>query len=351
MKAKKSLAKGCDSFLAYVIDAKKEKKSVSDIPIVSEFPEVFPDEFPGLPPVREVEYKIELLPGSTPVAKAPYRLAPFEIRDMMSQIQELLDRGFIRPSSSPWALPEGTEDFVVYCDALLAGLGCVLIQREKVIAYASRQLKTHERNYPTHDLELAVVVFALKLWRLYLYDTHCVICTDHKRKENVIADALSRKKSTDNVKFMRIKIVSDLIDRLKIAQLEALKDEHLKSEILVKRKVDLINDSRGLKTLNRDSRFVSNFWQSFQENLGTRVNLSTVYHPQTDGQSECTIQTLEDMLRACVLEYGGSWDSHLPLIEFAYNNSYHSSIGMPPYEMLYGRRCRMPTYWLEAGEK
>ncbi|XP_071687528.1 uncharacterized protein [Rutidosis leptorrhynchoides] len=105
MKAKKSLAKGCDSFLAYVIDAQKEKKSVSDIPIVSEFPEVFPDELPGLPPVRELEYKIELLPGFTTVAKAPYRLVPSEIRDMMSQIQELLDGGFIRPSSSPWGAP------------------------------------------------------------------------------------------------------------------------------------------------------------------------------------------------------------------------------------------------------
>ncbi|XP_071714647.1 uncharacterized protein [Rutidosis leptorrhynchoides] len=86
MKAKKSLAKGCDSFLAYVIDAKKEKKSVFDIPLVSEFLEVFLDELPGLPPIREVEYKIDLLPVSTPVDKAPYRLAPSEIHDMMSQI-------------------------------------------------------------------------------------------------------------------------------------------------------------------------------------------------------------------------------------------------------------------------
>ncbi|XP_071694389.1 uncharacterized protein [Rutidosis leptorrhynchoides] len=101
IKAQKSLAKGYDSFLAYVIDVKKEKKVVSDIPVVSEYPEVFPDEFPGLPPIREVEYKIELVPGATPVTKAPYRLAPSEIREMMSQIQKLLDRGFIRPSSSP----------------------------------------------------------------------------------------------------------------------------------------------------------------------------------------------------------------------------------------------------------
>ncbi|XP_071731526.1 uncharacterized protein [Rutidosis leptorrhynchoides] len=102
---------------------------------------------------------------------------------------------------------------------------------------------------------------------------------------------------------------------------------------------------------DRDSRFVLNFWQSLQPNLGTRVNLSTSYHPQTDVQSERTFQTLEDMLRACVLEYGGSWDTYLPLVEFAYNNSYHSSIDMPPYEMLYDRQCRTPSCWLEAGEK
>src|SRR5919202_5139029 len=89
---------------------------------------------------------------------------------------------------------------------------------------------------------------------------------------------------------------------------------------------------------DRDGRFTSRFWKSLQECLGTRLDMSTAYHSQTDGQSERTIQTLEDMLRACILEYGGSWDSHLPLIEFAYNNSHHSSIGMAPYEMLYGRK-------------
>ena len=102
---------------------------------------------------------------------------------------------------------------------------------------------------------------------------------------------------------------------------------------------------------DRDTRYVSSFWKSLQRALGTRVNLSTAYHPQTDGQSERTIQTLEDMLRACVLEYGGAWDDHLKLIEFSYNNSYHASIGMPPFEMLYGRRCRTPSCWMEPGEK
>jgi hypothetical protein len=102
---------------------------------------------------------------------------------------------------------------------------------------------------------------------------------------------------------------------------------------------------------DRDSRFTSNFWGSMQKELGTKVALSTAYHPQTDGQTERTIQTLEDMLRACILEFGGSWDKYLPLAEFSYNNSYHASIRMAPYEALYGRKCRTPLCWRESGEK
>ncbi|KAI3795059.1 hypothetical protein L1987_37703 [Smallanthus sonchifolius] len=85
--------------------------------------------------------------------------------------------------------------------------------------------------------------------------------------------------------------------------------------------------------------------------MGTRFNVSTAYHPKTDGQSERTIQTLEDMLRACIIDFGDSWDSHLPLAEFSYNNSHHTTIGMPPYKMLYGRRCRTPVFWGEIGQK
>ncbi|GKE05801.1 putative reverse transcriptase domain-containing protein, partial [Tanacetum coccineum] len=90
--------------------------------------------------------------------------------------------------------------------------------------------------------------------------------------------------------------------------------------------------------LNRDSGFTSRFWQSMQEALGTRLEMSTAYHPQTDGQSEHTIHTLKDMLRACVLDFEGSWDVHLPLVEFSYNNSYHSSMRCAPFEALYGRK-------------
>ncbi|GJW77626.1 putative ribonuclease H-like domain-containing protein [Tanacetum coccineum] len=101
---------------------------------------------------------------------------------------------------------------------------------------------------------------------------------------------------------------------------------------------------------DRDSRFASGFWRSLQNALGTNLNMSTAYHPETDGQSERTIQTLEDMLRACVIDFGGSWDRHLPLVEFSYNNSYHASIKAAPFEALYGRKCRSPVCWNEVGD-
>ncbi|GKF98339.1 putative reverse transcriptase domain-containing protein, partial [Tanacetum coccineum] len=101
---------------------------------------------------------------------------------------------------------------------------------------------------------------------------------------------------------------------------------------------------------DRDSRFTSRFWQSMQEALRTRLDVSTAYHPQTDGQSERTIQTLEDMLRTCVLDFDGSWDVHLSLVEFSYKNSYHSSVRCASFEALYGRKCRSSIMWAKVGE-
>ncbi|GJV26850.1 putative reverse transcriptase domain-containing protein, partial [Tanacetum coccineum] len=394
------------------------------------------------------------------------------------------------------ALPDGPDDFVVYCDASKQGFGCVLMQQGKVIAYASRQLKKHEKNYTTHDLELGAVVFALKIWRHYLYGTKSVIYTDHKSlqyifdqkdlnmrqrrwiellsdyeceikyhpgKANVVADALSRKERLKprRVRAMSITIHSGLKTKILEAQSEASKDLKAPTEWLrglerhfeqrddgeiyffdriwipsvggVRKLImDEAHTSRysvhpgadkmyydlrdlywwpGMKRdiaeyvsrcltcskikaehqkpsgflqqpeipewkwekitmdfvtklpksstrhsvpvsiiLDRDGRFTSYLWQAFQEALGTRLDMSTAYHPQTDGQSERTIQTLEDMLRACVMDFGGSWDTHLPLIEFSYNNSYHTSIKCAPFEALYGRKCRSPVIWTEVGE-
>ncbi|GJZ05345.1 putative reverse transcriptase domain-containing protein [Tanacetum coccineum] len=802
-KTQKYLLQGCHVFLAHITiketGDKSKKKQLQDVPIVKNFPEVFPEDLPGLPHTRQVEFHIDLVPGAAPVARAPYRLAPSEMKELADQLQELSDKGFIRPSSSPWgapvlfvkkkdgslrmcidyrelnkltvknryplpriddlfdqlqgssiyskidlrsgyhqlkvreedisktafrtryghyefqvmpfgltnapavfmdlmnrvckpyldkfvivfiddiliysknkqeheehlkiilellkkeelyakfskcefwipkvqflghvidnkgihvdpakiesvkdwaspktpteirqflglagyyrrfiegfskiakpmtkltqkkvkfewgdkqeaafqllkqklcsapilALPEGSEDFIVYCDASIKGLGAVLMQREKVISYASRQLKIHEKNYTTHDLELGAVVFALKIWRHYLYGTKCTVFTDHKSlqhilnqkelnmrqrrwlellsdydcdiryhpgKANVVADALSRKEREPplRVRALVMTISLDLPKQILNAQTEARKPENIKNEdvggmlienakfpealrtekleprtdgtlclngrswlpcygdlrtvimheshkskysihpgsekmyqdvkklywwpnmkadiatyvskcltcakvkaehqrqsgLLVQPEIPqwkwdnitmdfvtkLPKSSQGYDTIwvivdrltksaifipmketdpleklarmylkevvtrhgipvsiiyDRDPRFASNFWRSLQKALGTSLDMSTAYHPQTDGQSERTIQTLEDMLRACVIDFGNGWVKHLPLVEFSYNNSYHASIKAAPFEALYGRKCRSPVCWAEVGE-
>ncbi|GJW31681.1 putative reverse transcriptase domain-containing protein [Tanacetum coccineum] len=264
------------------------------------------------------------------------------------------------------ALPDRPEDFVVYCDASGLGLGCVLMQRSKVITYASRQLKIHEKNYTTHDLELVAVVFALKIWRHYLYGTKSLFsdydCEIHYHpgKANVVADALSRK---DRIKPKRVRVINMTIqlsikDRILAAQNEASEvivdrltmsahflpiREDYKMDRVARLYLNEIITSHGVPIsiiYDRDSRFTSRFWLSMQEALGTRLDISTAYHPHTDGQSERTIQTLEDMLTACVMDFGGIWDIHLPLVEFSYNNSYHSSVRCAPFEALYGRKLK-----------
>ncbi|GJS26861.1 putative reverse transcriptase domain-containing protein [Tanacetum coccineum] len=409
-----------------LMSAKANENNQEEIVVVRDFPEVFTDDLSGLPPIQEIEFRIELIPGVTSVAKSPYRLAPSELEELLGQLKELQDKGLIRPSSSPWgapvlfvkkkdgsfrmcidyrelnkltiknsyplpriddlfdqlqgsqffskidlrsgyhhlrvheddipktafrtryghfefivmpfgltnapavfmdlmnrvcrpyldkfvivfiddiliysktqeehvehlryvingngihvdpskievelafqtlkdklcnapvlALPDGPKDFVVYCDASGIGLGCVLMQRGKVIAYASRQLKIHEKNYTTHDLELGAVVFALKIWRRYLYGTKNVIYMDHKSlqhifsqkesnmrqrrwielfsdydyeiryylgKANVVVDALSRKKRVKpkRVSAMNMTLQSSIKDRILAAQKEVV---------------------------------------------------------------------------------------------------------------------------------
>ena len=102
---------------------------------------------------------------------------------------------------------------------------------------------------------------------------------------------------------------------------------------------------------DRDTRFLSHFWQSLQTSLGSKLKFSTAYHPLTDGQSERIIQILEDMLRAYVMDLKGSWEDHLHLVEFSYNNNYQASIQMSPFEALHGRKCRLPVCWDDIGER
>ncbi|GKD74566.1 putative reverse transcriptase domain-containing protein [Tanacetum coccineum] len=500
IKARKYVERGCHLFLAHVTEKRSKEKQLEDVPIIHDFPEVFPEEFPGLPPPRQVEFRIDLVPGAAPVARAPYRLAPSEMRELSVQLQDLLEKGFIRPSSSPWgapvlfvkkkdgyfrmisqlhikeedipitafrtryghfefqvmsfgltnapvvfmdmmnrvckpyldkfvilfidhilvysndeegherhlkiilellkkerlyakfskcdfwldsiqflghvidrsgvyvdpakieasknwaasttpteltqkdkkyewgkeeeeafqtlkqklcgapilALPKGTEDFVVYCDASLKGYRAVLMQREKVIAYVSRQLKVHEENYATHDLELRAVVFTLRLRRHYLYGKKYVVFTDHKNLQYIL-----NQKNLNLRQRRWIELLSDYDCEIRYhpgkvnihkAQKEAMKRKNVKAENLG-RLIKQIFEFRpdGTRSFgnrvwhgvpvsiisDRDCHFKTRFWKSHQKALGTNLDMSTAYHPQTDGQSKRTIQTLEDMLRTC----------------------------------------------------
>ena len=118
--------------------------------------------------------------------------------------------------------------------------------------------------------------------------------------------------------------------------------------------IDKIVSLHGVPTsivFDQDPRFTPKFWESLHKALGTNLSFSTAFHPQTDGLLERTIRTLEDMLRACVMDFKGSWEKYLSLVEFSYNNSYHSSIEMAPYEALYGRKCRSLLCWEKVGER
>ncbi|GKD02312.1 putative reverse transcriptase domain-containing protein [Tanacetum coccineum] len=173
----------------------------------------------------------------------------------------------------------------------------------------------------------------------------------HPGKANVVDDALSRKERVNpkRVRAMNMILQSNIKDRILTAQKEVV-DESGEVRTLI---MDEAHKSKyyvhpGADKIYYDLR--DRFWQSMQEALGTRLDMSTAYHPQTDGQSERTIQTLEYMLRVCVLDFEGSWGVHLLLVEFSYNNSYHSSVRCAPFKALYGRKCSSPIMWAEVGE-
>ncbi|XP_073153926.1 uncharacterized protein [Henckelia pumila] len=270
-------------------------------------------------------------------------------------------------TESVLAIPEGTSHFSVYTDASKNGLGAVLMQDDKMIAYASRQLKIHERNYPTHDFELAAVVFALKLWRHYLYGEKC--------KTNIVADALSRNSETLNQLTVQQELIADfehmsleVFEPMEVCTLSALtvvpslldriradrdSDKHLlawrnrdeakcgtlyivKDGIVHHRgrmwvpavdslRVEVMTEAHTVPlhgvlvriVSDRDPKFTSNFWGSLHRGLGTKLAFSTVLHPQKDGQSERVIQILEYMLRAFMIDLGGNSES-----KFAFSGVY-----------------------------
>nr|GEV07806.1 retrovirus-related Pol polyprotein from transposon 17.6 [Tanacetum cinerariifolium] len=334
------------------------EKKQEEMLVVRDFPEVFPDDLSRLPPSQKIKFWNELVPGAILVVESPYLLVPSEIKELSdpskieavknweaprtpSKVRSFLGlaryyRWFIENfakeklcNAPVLALPDGPEDFMVYYDASGLGLGCVLMRRGKVIAYASRQLKIHKKNYTTHDLELGAVVFALKIWRYYLYRTKSIIYTDHKSLQPIFSQKELNMRQHHGIEFFsdydceiryypdKANVVADVLKDHKMDRLARL----YLNEIVARHGVpiSIISD--------HDSRFI-----------------------ETDSQSERTIQTLEDMLRECVLDFEGSWDVHLSLVDFSYNNSYHSSVRCASFEALYGRKCRSIIMWPEVGE-
>ncbi|GJU62141.1 putative nucleotidyltransferase, ribonuclease H [Tanacetum coccineum] len=383
-------------------------------------------------------YYRQFIEGFSKIAKPMTKLTQKSVKFNWGEKEETAFQTLKKKlcSASIFALPKGSENFVVYCDASHKGLG--------------------------------VVVFALKMWRHYLYGTKCVVFTDHKslqhildqkelnmrqrrwlellsdydcellyhsRKANVILNAQieARKEENYETKDLCVMIknleprangtlclknrswipcfgdlralimheshkskysihpgldkmyqdlkklywwpnmkaeiatyVSKCMTCAKVkAEYQKPSDSLTKSahflpmketdtmEKLTRQYLKEVVSRHGVPVSiisDQDSKFMSHFWKSLNEALGTQLDMSTAYHPQTDGQSERTIQSLEDMLRACVVDFGKGWDRHLPLIEFSYNNSYHTSIKATPFKVFYVRKCRSPICWAEVGD-
>ncbi|GKD32772.1 putative reverse transcriptase domain-containing protein [Tanacetum coccineum] len=270
------LADGCHVFLAHVTAKKAENKSeekrLEDVPIVRDFPEVFPEDLSGIPPTQQVEFQIDLVPGAAPIVWAPYQLAPSEMKELSNQLQELSGKGFIRPSSSPWgalvlfvkkkdgslwmcidyrelnkltvknryplpsapilALLEGAKNFIVYCDASHKGLGVVLMQNEKRhYLYGTKCTVFTDHKSLQHILDQKELNMRQCRWLELLSDYDCKI-RYHPRKENVVANALSRK---EQIKPLRVQalvmtIGLDLPKKILEAHIEARKLENLSDE-------------------------------------------------------------------------------------------------------------------------
>ncbi|GJS86033.1 putative reverse transcriptase domain-containing protein [Tanacetum coccineum] len=276
-------------------------------------------------------------------------------------------------------LPDKAEDFVVYCDASNQGLGCVLIKKSqgdcsslKVKLLAAQNEAIKEENIPAEMLRSLDQQMEKRRDRgmkkdIATYVSKCLTCSkvkvEHQRPSGLLQQQEIPEWKWDKITMdfitrlprssSRHDTIWVIVDRLtKLAHFLEIRGDY-NMEKFSRLYIDEIMARHGVLVLiisNQDGRFTSRFWRTLLKALGTRLDMSTAYHPQTDGQSERTIQTLKDMLRACAIDFVGSWDTHLPLPEFSYNNSYHTSIRCAPFEALYGRKCRSPVLWAEVGE-
>ncbi|GJY89100.1 putative reverse transcriptase domain-containing protein [Tanacetum coccineum] len=428
-KTHKYLLKGHHVFLAHVTMKETEDKSgekrLEDVPIVRDFPEVFPEDFPGLPPTRQVEFQIDLMPGAAPVARAPYRLAPSEMKELLEQLQELSDKSCIRPSSSPWGAPVLIDDLFdqlqgssVYSKIdLRSGYHQLRVREEDIPKTSFRTrfsnyefqvmpfgLTNSSANKKEHEEHLKAIMELIKKKELYVKFSKCEfwnpkvlpviiegflkiakpmtkltqkkVAFEWGDKQKAAFQTLKHKTGISRKDYNEGKVrpCAQRNSMLKWQELVAMSRLNTKDHQNCWYNRDTLMEGRQISygfcqpklPIRRGShetginclyhfvianpRFVSNFIEITSEALGTNMDMSTVYHSPTNGQSERTIQTLEDMLRACVINLGNGWVKHLPFVEFSYNNSYHASVKATPFKALYSRKCHSPVCWAEGSE-
>ncbi|XP_073363137.1 uncharacterized protein [Aegilops tauschii subsp. strangulata] len=354
--------------------------SLEEVPVVRDYPDVFPAELPGIPPDRYIEFLIDLIPGTGPITKRPYRMPPQELEELKRQIRELQAQGFIHPSSSPWGAPvlfvekkDGTlrmcvdyrslnevtiknkyplpmindlfdqlEGATVFSKIDLRSGNGVVVDPSKVAAVTEWETPTtvgeirsflglagYYRRFIENFSKIAKpMTELLKKEKKFVWTDECESSIQelkqrlvtapvltlpdihkdfqyHPGKANVVANALSRRSHGNaiNIDIMP----PELCEQFRNLRLEMVPKGYLATLEL-------------------------------HESLGTRLELSTAFHPQIDGKTERVNQILEDMLRACALDHGSSWDDNLPYAEFSYNKSYHA------------RKCRTSLMWDEVGE-
>ena len=334
MTASKMLRKRCQGYLAFVASRKQEGTRLEDIPIVKEFPDVFPDDILGLPPDRAIEFVIELIPETEPISIPPYRMAPAELKELKAQLEELLSKGFIRPSTSPWGAPflfvkkkDGNLrlciDYRQFNRATIRNqyplprIDELFDQLHGSRVYSKIDLRSGYHQLSVRENDVSKTAFRTR----YGHYEFLVMPFGFTNAPAAFMDLMNRVFSPYLDKFV-IVFIDDILVYSGSPKEHA---EHLRTILQI------------LKERQLYAKFSKcQFWLDKVAFLG---------------QSERTIQTLEDMLRACVIEFKGSWDTHLSLMEFTYNNSYQSSIGMAPFEAFYGRKCRTPVCWDEVGER